>query len=225
MHPAPRLDWQLIDTVLLDMDGTLLDLRFDTEFWMEHLPSHYARRHEVDVNVARERLLAIMESVRPTLEYYCFDFWSDTTGLDVTALKPDLAHLIRYRPGAETFMAAVRASGRRSVIVTNSHPQGVALKHRITGIRDRVDAVESAHDHAHPKEHMRFWELVQERLAFDPARTLLVDDNLAVLDCAQRFGIGHLLAVRQPDSGRPPLADLPWPAVDAFDDLLPPEQS
>jgi hypothetical protein len=30
MRIAP-LDWSLIDTVLLDMDGTLLDLRFDQD--------------------------------------------------------------------------------------------------------------------------------------------------------------------------------------------------
>ena len=33
------LDWERIDTVLLDMDGTLLDLHFDNHFWREHLPA------------------------------------------------------------------------------------------------------------------------------------------------------------------------------------------
>ena len=27
-------DWQDIDTVLLDMDGTLLDLAYDNHFWL-----------------------------------------------------------------------------------------------------------------------------------------------------------------------------------------------
>ena len=27
------VDWDSIDTVLLDMDGTLLDLHFDNYFW------------------------------------------------------------------------------------------------------------------------------------------------------------------------------------------------
>ncbi|MFV8760570.1 GMP/IMP nucleotidase, partial [Yersinia enterocolitica] len=30
----PELNWQEIDTVLLDMDGTLLDLEFDSHFWL-----------------------------------------------------------------------------------------------------------------------------------------------------------------------------------------------
>ena len=36
-----RPDWRAIDTVLLDMDGTLLDLRFDNYFWLELVPRKY----------------------------------------------------------------------------------------------------------------------------------------------------------------------------------------
>ena len=36
------LDWDSIDTVLLDMDGTLLDLHFDNHFWLEFVPHKYA---------------------------------------------------------------------------------------------------------------------------------------------------------------------------------------
>jgi putative hydrolase of the HAD superfamily len=220
--PEARLDWSRIDTVLLDMDGTLLDLRYDTEFWQELVPRHYARARGMPLDAAREHLLGLMHGVRASLDYYCFDWWSATTGLDIVGLKPELAHLIRYRPGAERFMEAVRGSGRRALIVTNSHPEGVTLKHRLTGIVDRVDGVESAHHHAHPKEAPEFWERIRDALDFEPARTLLVDDNLQALDCAAAFGIGQLRAITRPDSGRPALADLPWPAVDSFLDLLPP---
>jgi len=39
------IDWRAIDTVLLDMDGTLLDLHFDNHFWQEHVPVRYAEKH------------------------------------------------------------------------------------------------------------------------------------------------------------------------------------
>src|SRR5882757_7567074 len=42
LRQAPRIDWSQIDTVLLDMDGTLLDLRFDNWFWQELIPRRYA---------------------------------------------------------------------------------------------------------------------------------------------------------------------------------------
>ena len=36
-------DWNSIDTVFLDMDGTLLDLHFDNHFWLEYLPACYSK--------------------------------------------------------------------------------------------------------------------------------------------------------------------------------------
>lgn len=38
------LNWNKINTVLLDMDGTLLDLNFDNHFWLEFVPQRYARK-------------------------------------------------------------------------------------------------------------------------------------------------------------------------------------
>ena len=48
----PSLPWHAIDTVLLDMDGTLLDLHYDNHFWMEHLPQRYAELHGVSQAMA-----------------------------------------------------------------------------------------------------------------------------------------------------------------------------
>jgi FMN phosphatase YigB (HAD superfamily) len=38
-----RPDWNAIEHVLLDMDGTILDLAFDNYFWMELVPQRYAQ--------------------------------------------------------------------------------------------------------------------------------------------------------------------------------------
>ena len=215
------LDWTRVETVLLDMDGTLLDLRFDSQFWLHHLPACFADHHGLDAATAQARLDVLFRLSRQKLEYYCLDWWSDRTGLDIVGLKQDLIHLIRYRPSAREFLAAVRDSGRRAVIVTNAHRAGLALKHRHTGIIDLVDAVESAHDHRLPKEDAAFWSTVHNRLGFDPSTTLLVDDNMDALAAAERYGIRHLLAVAQPDSGAARLEDLPYPAVEDFALLQP----
>ena len=220
MTLAPMLPWRDIDTVLLDMDGTLLDLRYDTTFWQTHLPARYAAHHDVSENDAHTRVQSMMAEARSRLDFYCFDWWSAATDLDIVAMKPDLAHLIRYRQGAEAFIAEIRASGRRTVIVTNAHRAGIDLKDRITGVADLVDALECAHDHKYPKEHSAFWDRVQARIGFDPARTLLVDDNLEVLACAEKFGIEHLRAVLRPDSSQPCLTDLPYPAIDDLTEML-----
>ena len=38
-------EWQHIDTVLFDLDGTLLDLAFDNHLWREIVPAEIGRAH------------------------------------------------------------------------------------------------------------------------------------------------------------------------------------
>jgi len=85
------LNWSGIDDVLLDMDGTLLDLRFDTQFWLEHLPAHYAEANALSRDEALARIRARMEAVSGQIGWYCIDEWSAALNLDVGALKRSYA--------------------------------------------------------------------------------------------------------------------------------------
>ena len=41
--------WNKINTVLLDMDGTLLDLNFDNHFWLEFVPARFAEANNLSI--------------------------------------------------------------------------------------------------------------------------------------------------------------------------------
>ena len=72
----------------------------------------------------------------------------------------------------------------------------------------------------HLQEDPAFWPRLAEEERFQPARTLFVDDSLAVLDAARDVGIGWLRAVRRPDSGLPPEYTGEYAAVDRVPDLM-----
>ncbi|MEW8046495.1 MAG: haloacid dehalogenase, partial [Candidatus Thiodiazotropha sp.] len=86
------IDWNQIDIVMLDMDGTLLDLHFDNHFWLEHVPSRYAEAKGIPLEQARDELLARYKSVEGTLEWYCVDHWSRELELDIALLKEEVDH-------------------------------------------------------------------------------------------------------------------------------------
>lgn len=216
------IDWGKIRTVLLDMDGTLLDLYFDNHFWQEHLPRRYAEKHGLGLDEARSRLYARFEAVQGTIDWYCVDYWSRELDMDITLLKLEVAHLIAIHPHVTDFLDAVRASGRRAALVTNAHHKSLELKMRSTRLGARLDAIISAHTLGIPKENPVFWRHLQRIEPFDPAHTLLIDDNLAVLASARAYGIAHLLAVRSPDSRAGPKPTGDFPALHGFRDILPP---
>lgn len=82
------------------------------------------------------------------------------------------------------------------------------------------DAIISSHDLGAPKEQSAFWTLLQQQRHFDPERTLLVDDNLAVLDAAKAFGISNLVSVSRPDSSQPKRIIVDYPAIEDFRALM-----
>lgn len=215
------IDWQQIDTILLDMDGTLLDLHFDNFFWQEYLPKRYAELHGVDYSLARQQLAERIGALRGTLKWYCLDHWSTALDVDIRALKEEVSHKIQLRPHVEAFLTRLREHDKQRLLVTNAHPLALSLKLDLTGLDRWLDQIISSHDLRQPKEAQAFWHALQEHSPFDPKRTLFVDDNLTVLQSAQTFGIEHLLCIHQPDSRTARMVDA-YPAIHHFDEIMPP---
>jgi len=215
------VNWDEIDTVLLDMDGTLLDLHFDNFFWLQHLPVKYAELHRVEPQVALKTLNAQMQDKVGQLEWYCLDYWSDLTGLPIAKLKVDVQHKIQFRPHVPDFLKALKAAGKRSIIVTNAHRDSVDLKVHNTGLDKLVDGIISSHDYQTPKEEQAFWQTLMEKAPFDLNSTLLIDDSIPVLESAQRYGFKHLLSICQPDSQKPKRDISEFKAVDHFSEIMP----
>ena len=221
MSTMPLVDWSRVDTVLLDMDGTLLDLNFDNHFWQVHLPQRYAAARGLPLAAGREELMARYHARAGTLEWYSVDFWETELELDIMRFKEEVAHLIDIHPHVVDFLEAVRESGRRIVLATNAHHKSVTLKMARTGLSPHFDAIVSSHALGAAKEAQEFWHRLYAVEPFDPVRTLLVDDSLPVLDSARRFGIAHLVAVKRPDTRQPVKDTAGYPAIDDFSQLLP----
>lgn len=217
---TPELDWKQIDTVLLDMDGTLLDLYFDNYFWQEYLPKHWAELNGLTPEHASQQLKTWYEQEAGTLSWYCIDFWTERLKFDVFSLKADVEHLIQKRPHADTFLQRLKESDYRVIMVTNSHERLIDMKIKKTGIDVFFDEIISSHRLGYAKEEQAFWQRLQDEIGFSNSHTLLVDDNLTVLRAAQQFGIAHLLAIASPDS-RAGLQDTgEFTAVHCFTDLV-----
>ena len=197
------LQWQQIDTVLLDMDGTLLDLYFDNYFWLTHLPMRYAQIHNKDVNQVKQELKASYQALQGQLKWYCFDYWAETLDLDIMQLKHEVSELIQIRESVPEFLSALKQANKKIVLLTNSHPKGMHLKLNKTELTDYFDKIVSTHEFGVSKESQKLWQALQAKEGFDKTRTLFIDDSLDILHAAKTFGIKHLIAIANPDSRQP----------------------
>ena len=214
------MNWANIDTVLLDMDGTLLDLHFDNFFWLHHLPKRYAEENNTSVDLVIGNLQQRMRELQGTLDWYCTDFWSRELNLDIIELKQEINHLIGERPFVRPFLETLGLHNKQRVLVTNAHRNSVAIKFALTGIEALLDSVISSHDYGQPKEQQRFWQLLQQSVGFDPTRTLFIDDSEAILQSAQKYGIKHLLCIEQPDSKGESRKSDHFTMINSFEQIL-----
>ena len=203
------------------MDGTLLDLKFDNEFWLERVPAAYAIEHGLSLDASRDALYPRMRALRGTLDWYCIDFWSEELNLDIAALKYEHRHGIGLRPGATGFLSAVKRSGRQQYLLTNAHELTLDIKMEMTGIGHYFDQLISSHRFNAPKEDAAFWTRLVEATGLNLTRCLFVDDSQSVLEGARDAGVGRVLGVAQPDSSRPPNDYAGFAAFDDWQEIMP----
>jgi len=216
-----KIDWKLIDTVLLDMDGTLLDRHFDDHFWLEHVPLRYAEQNGLSHEEAKVRLHRLFRSQENTLNWTDLDYWSNQLGLDIPVLKEEVDHLIAVHPFVIEFLLYLRQHGKGIYLVTNAHGKTLDLKMRRTRIGSYFDGIVSAHDLGLPKEDPAFWGKLKESVPFQAERTMLGEDSETNLETARMFGIRYLIHVGRFSSQSPAAVSERFQTINFFSELLP----
>lgn len=223
MTPAqihPNFSWSQIDTILLDMDGTLLDKYFDDHFWEEYVPKIFAESNSLTEEEARKILLQRYRKVENTLQWCDLDYWSEQLGLDIPELKCRVDHLIKVHPYVTDFLDYARNINKSVHLVTNAHSKTLDIKMRKTALGSHFDHIICAEEIGYAKEQPEFWQRLEDHLGFNKSRTLLADDTAKVLHSASLYGIGFPIFVARPSSRIPVKFSPDYASITYFNELI-----
>lgn len=209
-----------IKYILLDLDGTLLDLYFDDYFWKHLVPEKYAEKHDISFGAAKEYLYTTYKSHEKTLNWCDIDFWSRELNLDIPALKEQIRHLIEVHPHVIDFLKLMRKKKKKIYLLTNAHFKTVKIKFRKTKIGEYFDEVLCSFNVGHPKEDLDFWHKAQKKLKFDKELSLFIDDTEDVLKTAKEYGIRHLLFKSTASSKLKPKSTKEFMVINDFRELM-----
>jgi HAD superfamily hydrolase (TIGR01509 family) len=211
--------WYKIDTVLLDMDGTLLDLHFDNHFWLHLVPQQLSMQRQISLDEANTLVKQAYYDVVGTLDWYCLDYWQRYLQLDILALHHASADRIKLRQDSMPFLQALAGASKQRILFTNAHPQSLALKLTHTNLGHGLDEMLSSHESGYPKEHPQFWQYALTKFNLDPSRCLFIDDSEVILAASKKAGIGYQLGIKNPDSQKPDIEFTDFPAITDYHPL------
>ena len=214
------IPFTLIDTVLLDMDGTLLDKYFDDYFWEHLVPEKYAEKYQYTFGMAKEHLMKKYRRHEGTLNWTDLDFWSRELHLDIPALKEQITHLIEIHPHVVEFLTFLKSLQKRIFLVTNAHYKSIDLKLQKTQLGTFFHSVLTSFDVGYPKETIEFWKQAEKRLSFQRKSTLFIDDTEEILKTAKQYGIKYLILKARASSQLEPKQSNEFFCISDFHEIM-----
>jgi len=202
------------------MDGTLLDKHYDDYFWEQYVPEVYANKNHVAHSEARKVLLDTYRSVENTLQWTDLDYWSERLGLNIAEMKQEVSHLVDIRPHALNFLEYLKKIGKKTYLITNAHPDALAVKMNRVNIRPWFEEMICSKDVGASKEQTEFWEKLQNFIPYDKETTIFADDTEKVLNSARSYGIRHLIHIAGPSSEKALSFSSVYPSIANFKELI-----
>jgi HAD superfamily hydrolase (TIGR01509 family) len=181
-----------LGAVLFDMDGTLIDTEKVWDMALRELAGRYggslteqARIAMLGASTELTMRLLSEDLGRPDLDPVEGGEWLNNRVLDV------FTDGVPWRPGAQELIAAVRAAGVPTALVTNTKRAVVDVALRTLGAAN-FDVLACSDEVSFTKPHPEHYEFAAAALGAEPARCVAIEDSPAGIASARAAGCAVL---------------------------------
>lgn len=216
-----KIKWSEIDTVLLDMDGTLFDRHYEDYFWEVEIPKQYAIKTGMTFKEAKALVMELYFKQEKSLNWSNVEYWEKELGLELWNLRFQLKHLVKLHPHTLRFLRFLKKQNKKIYLVTASPQRDIEFKLGHSKIFEFFDGVCTAHEFNLPKQDILFWKKLQKKLKYSCNRTLFVDDKEDMINAAELSGIKWIIFKSKFSSKLPPKIPKKMLYVHHFDDIIP----
>ncbi len=123
--------------ISFDLDGTLVDKRFDDEMWFKEVPKLYAAKHGVSFKQAYRECRAAYDAVgNYRLNWYRICYWLNRFGIRRSRklIMRDLRRFAKPYSDAAPVLRSLKRKGFRVVVVSNAAPCFLEFKLDAAGL-------------------------------------------------------------------------------------------
>tara|TARA_B100000949_G_scaffold230528_1_gene241181 strand:+ start:1041 stop:1685 length:645 start_codon:yes stop_codon:yes gene_type:complete len=186
---------KVIKNFLIDLDGVILDLKYDSFFWKEHIPKIYSKLHKISYKEAQTITKQIFNYKKKTMDWYDINYWSNMLSFDVNKEKENNMERIALINGSKNFLEDLIRHDKNLYLITNAHPKTLQIKLKKYNIRKYFKSIICSHELNYIKEETQFWYILKNKLNIRFEDSVLIEDSLDNLMAAQSAGLKNLVYV------------------------------
>jgi HAD superfamily hydrolase (TIGR01493 family) len=170
----------MIKVISFDFDGTIAKHTFADAFWLEGVPSLYAKHHHIDVDEAKKYLFEEYEKIGDSrIEWYDPGYWFDRFGLQ-NDWKTILQH---YKKNVEIYPEVKSVLKHLSpqyhlIISSNAKKEFINIQLEQSNLTQYFDSVFSSTSDFHTvKKVTDFYAMICHQLQIQPQEMIHVGDH------------------------------------------------
>ena len=203
---------------LIDLDGVILDTKYDNFFWQKYIPKVYAEKNKISLSDAVNFTHALFHYKKKTKDWYDITYWSNILNIDIAKEKEKKINMdkISLKDGSLDTLDKLKNQGKKLFLITNAHRITLNIKLKKFDISKYFDEMLCSHELGYVKEDIQFWHILRLKLKLDYKYSVLVEDTFDNINSAHHAGLNNFVYISGNKKFTSPLSPL---IVESFSEL------